>query len=249
MAITTLLAAFVALQWGYSPLAVVAVNGFFLVIDLLFFSANVTKFFEGGWFPLLLAVGIALLMLTWRTGQRQVEKARILLRQAEKVFVRRLLEAPPVRLPGTAIILTSASSGIPLVLTHHLKHNRVLHERVLLVTVRTTEEPRVAEADRIEVAHVADGISRVVLRYGFMESPDVPEAFALPSARASWPASTWTTSPITSGARRSSRPQSAGDGAVARGDLRHSEPQCRALSGLLLCPRGQVVEIGIEIEI
>ena len=67
--------------------------------------------------------------------------------------MRRLLEAPPVRLPGTAIILTSASSGIPLVLTHHLKHNRVLHERVLLVTVRTTEEPRVAEADRIEVAH------------------------------------------------------------------------------------------------
>ena len=179
MAITTVLAAFVALQWGYSPLAVVAVNGFFLVIDLLFFSANVTKFFEGGWFPLLLAVGIALLMLTWRTGQRQVEKARILLRQAEKVFVRRLLEAPPVRLPGTAIILTSASSGIPLVLTHHLKHNRVLHERVLLVTVRTTEEPRVAEADRIEVAHVADGISRVVLRYGFMESPDVPEALRL----------------------------------------------------------------------
>ena len=179
MAITTVLAAFVALQWGYSPLAVVAVNGFFLVIDLLFFSANVTKFFEGGWFPLLLAVGIALLMLTWRTGQRQVEKARILLRQAEKVFVRRLLEAPPVRLPGTAIILTSASSGIPLVLTHHLKHNRVLHERVLLVTVRTTEEPRVAEADRIEVEHVADGISRVVLRYGFMESPDVPEALRL----------------------------------------------------------------------
>jgi KUP system potassium uptake protein len=179
MAITTVLAAFVALQWGYNPLLVVAVNGFFLVIDLLFFGANTTKFFEGGWFPLLLAVGVAFLMLTWRTGQRQAEKARILLRQAEKVFVRRLLEDPPMRLPGTAIVLTPATSGVPLCLTHHLKHNRVLHERVLLVTVLTTEEPRVAEADRIEVVDVADGINRVFLRYGFMENPDVPEALRL----------------------------------------------------------------------
>ena len=76
MAITTLLAALVALQWGYNPVAVVALNGFFLVIDLLFFAANSPKLFEGGWFPLLLAFGVAFLMLTWRTGQRLVERAR-----------------------------------------------------------------------------------------------------------------------------------------------------------------------------
>jgi KUP system potassium uptake protein len=185
MAITTVLAALVALQWGYNPLAVAAVNGFFLVIDLLYFAANSTKFFEGGWFPLLLAVSVAFLMLTWRTGQRLVEEVRIHLRQPEQVFVRRLLAAapllaaPPVRLPGAAIVLTAATSGIPLVLTHHVKHNRVLHERVLLVTVVTTEEPRVPEADRIEVVPVAAGISRLFLRYGFMESPDVSEALRL----------------------------------------------------------------------
>jgi KUP system potassium uptake protein len=179
MAITTVLAAFVALQWGYNPFMVVAVNGFFLVIDLLFFAANTTKFIEGGWFPLLLALGVAFLMLTWRIGQRQAEKARLLMRQAEKVFVRRLVEEPPMRLPGTAIVLTAATSGVPLVLTHHLKHNRVLHERLLLVTVLTTEEPHVAGADRIRVAPLADGISRVFLRYGFMEGPDVPEALRL----------------------------------------------------------------------
>jgi KUP system potassium uptake protein len=111
MAITTTLAVFVALQWGYYLLLVVAVNGFFLLIDLILFAANTTKFFEGGWFPLLLAVSVAFLMLTWRTGQQLSEKAHIRLRQAEKVFVRRLLEAPPVRLPGTAIVLTAATSG------------------------------------------------------------------------------------------------------------------------------------------
>jgi KUP system potassium uptake protein len=179
MSITTLLAALVALQWGYNPLAVAAVNGFFLGIDLLFFAANSTKLLEGGWFPLLLALTIAFLMLTWRTGQRLLEGVRVGLRQPETVFVRQLLEAPPVRLPGAAIVLAPATSGIPLCLTHHLKHNRVLHERVLLVTVLTTEEPRVREADRIETRHVACGVSRVLLHYGFMESPDVPEALRL----------------------------------------------------------------------
>ena len=101
------------------------------------------------------------------------------LRQPEKVFVRQLLEAPPVRLPGAAIVMAPATSGIPLCLTHHLKHNRVLHERVLLVTVLTTEEPRVREADRIQTRPVTCGVSRVLLHYGFMESPDVPEGLRL----------------------------------------------------------------------
>jgi KUP system potassium uptake protein len=183
MVITTVLAGLVALQWGFNPLAVLAVNGFFLVIDLIFFSANVLKLFEGGWFPLLLAGSVAFLMLTWRTGQRLVERAKRRLRQPEEVFLRNLQENPPVRLPGTAAFLTPAMSGMPVALVHHLKHNRVLHERLLLVSVVTLEEPRVEDAERVEVVPISEAMSRVVLRFGFMETPDVKQGLKLAIAQ------------------------------------------------------------------
>ena len=183
MVITTVLAGLVALQWGFNPLAVLAVNGFFLVIDLIFFSANVLKLFEGGWFPLLLAGSVAFLMLTWRTGQRLVERAKRRLRQPEEVFLRNLQENPPVRVPGTAAFLTPAMSGMPVALVHHLKHNRVLHERLLLVSVVTLEEPRVEDAERVEVVPISEAMSRVVLRFGFMETPDVKQGLKLAIAQ------------------------------------------------------------------
>src|ERR1700687_468990 len=98
MAITTFLAALVAIQWGFSPALVPTVNGLFLVIDVVFFSANSLKLFEGGWFPLLIAAVIAFLMLTWRRGQQLVEKARSAMRESEKVFLRKLSQHPPARL-------------------------------------------------------------------------------------------------------------------------------------------------------
>ncbi len=175
MAVTTVLAALVALQWGYHPLAVAAVNGLFLIVDLIFVAANATKLLEGGWFPLLLACAVAFLMLTWRTGWRLLEKERSGLRQREDEFVEWVLTTPPLRLPGAAVIFTAASSGIPLALTHHLKHNRVLHERVLLVSTIVTEEPRVEPSQRVKLVPVGAGITRVILHFGFMESPDVME--------------------------------------------------------------------------
>ena len=135
MAITTFLAALVAIQWGYNFILVVAVNGLFLIIDLIFFTANSIKLFEGGWFPLLLAGTIAFLMLTWRRGQRLSEKVRSAHRESEKEFIAALLRRPPARLPGTAAFLASGTVGIPLPLTHHLKHLYALPERVLLVTI------------------------------------------------------------------------------------------------------------------
>src|SRR4249920_3083296 len=122
MAITTLLAALVAIQWGYSPIIVIAVNGFFFAIDCVFFAANSVKLFEGGWFPLLLAGIVAFLMLTWRGGVRLIEQARSHLRQGEAEFVRSIAADRPVRLPGTAAFLTPATSGIPLILKHNMKH-------------------------------------------------------------------------------------------------------------------------------
>ncbi|MGO4572715.1 potassium transporter Kup [Microvirga sp. 2TAF3] len=179
MAITTLLAAMIALRWGYNPLLVVLVNGFFLLIDFIFFAANTTKFFEGGWFPLLLASAVAFLMLTWRNGQRLVQAARAHMRQPEAEFLEVLNRHPPIRLPGTAVYLTSSSHGIPLPLTNFLRHNHALHERLLLVTARSEEVPRVSTEHRVEVMDIAPNVSRIVLHYGFMETPCIPEGVRL----------------------------------------------------------------------
>jgi KUP system potassium uptake protein len=179
MAITTVLAALVALQWGYNPLLVIAVNGFFLVIELVFVAANLTKLIEGGWFPLLMASVIAFVMLTWRTGWQLLEQRRSKLRQSEDEFVTWVLDNPPIRLPGAAGIFTAASTGIPLGLTHHLRHNRVLHERVLLIASISVDQPRVAPEQRFRLVPVGAGIIRVHFHFGFMETPDVMEGLKL----------------------------------------------------------------------
>jgi KUP system potassium uptake protein len=179
MAVTTVLAALVALKWGYNPLLVVAVNGFFLAIELVFVAANLTKLVEGGWFPLLLAGVIAFLMLTWRTGWNLLEHERSKLRQREDEFVAWVLENPPIRLPGAAAIFTAASTGIPLALTHHLRHNRVLHERVLLIASTSIDAPRVPPEQRVKLVPVGAGMTRVIFHFGFMETPNIMEGFRL----------------------------------------------------------------------
>jgi KUP system potassium uptake protein len=179
MAITTVLAALVALQWGYNPFAVAIVNGSLLVVEFVFVAANATKLFAGGWFPLLLAGVVAFLMLTWRTGYRILEYQRSRMRQREGEFVDWVLENPPVRLPGAAAIFSAGTSGIPLALTHHLRHNRVLHERVLLVSAVGSDVPRVDPAKRVKLAPVGAGMTRVTLHFGFMEHPNVMEGLKL----------------------------------------------------------------------
>jgi KUP system potassium uptake protein len=179
MAITTVLAALVALHWGYNPVAVAAVNGSLLVIELIFVAANATKLLAGGWFPLLLAFVVAFLMLTWRTGWRLLEHQRTGMRQREDEFVEWVLANPPVRLPGAAAIFTAGTSGIPLALTHHLRHNRVLHERVLLVSTVSSDAPRVDPDQRVKLVPVGAGITRVSLHFGFMEHPNVMEGLKL----------------------------------------------------------------------
>jgi KUP system potassium uptake protein len=179
MAITTLLAALVAIQWGYSPLIVIAVNGFFLVIDCIFFAANSTKLFEGGWFPLLLAGAVAFLMLTWRSGVKLVERARGSLRQPEEDLIETAVSRCHARLSGTSVFLASAPNGVPLALTQFVKHNHCLHQRVVLVTVLIAESPRIPEADRAEVIEIIPGITRVILHYGFMQYPTIYQGLVL----------------------------------------------------------------------
>ena len=249
MAVTTVLAALVAIQWGYNPFLVAAVNGFFLVIELIFVAANMTKLIEGGWFPLLMAGVIAFLMLTWRAGWQLLELQRSKLRQREDEFVAWVLDTPPIRLPGAAAIFTAASTGIPLGLTHHLRHNRVLHERVLLISSITTDEPRVEPQQRIRLVPVGAGITRVIFHFGFMETPDVMEGLKLaclePELRGIDPLS------ITYYFRRVMViPGTASGMAVWRKSLFATMHLNANLPAAYFgVPAAQVVEVGLEVEI
>ncbi len=175
MVITTLMATFVALHWKHNPLVVYSVNGTFLLIDLVYFASALTKLRDGGWFPLLIAFVIAFLMLTWRRGEQIMDKARLEIRQTPKDFEADIKANPPHRLPGTAIVLGRMTRGIPLALSRNVKTNHVLHEKVLLVAVEIAEVPRMPDHERVRVTPVTDQLTRVEIRYGFMEKPDVPD--------------------------------------------------------------------------
>jgi KUP system potassium uptake protein len=174
MAITTLMATFVALHWKHNPWIVYPLNGTFFTIDLLFFASTSTKFFDGGWFPLLISFVIAFLMLTWQKGQQIVDSVRLEVRERTSEFLAKIRATPPLRIPGTAIVLGRMAKGIPLALTQNLKHNHVLHERVILVAVTMTEIPRESDKTRCTVTPIGEGMVRSELRYGFMEQPNVP---------------------------------------------------------------------------
>ena len=179
MVITTILAGVVSRErFGWSRPAAVLVTAGFLAADLAFFAANVVKIGHGGWFPLVVAAFVFALMTTWRKG-RQILNRKL---AEEGVPVARFLgEAAGPRLrrvPGTAVFLTRSADGVPPALVHNWKYNHVLHERIVFLTVLTEEVPYVPPADRSESAQLAPGIHRVVLHYGFMEEPRVPQALA-----------------------------------------------------------------------
>lgn len=250
MAITTFLAALVAIQWGFNKFLVFAVNGFFLIIDLIFFAANSVKLLEGGWFPLLLAAAVAFLMLTWRRGQRLAEKARSTMRESEGDFIKNLCENPPARLPGTAAFFTSGTVGIPLPLSHHLRHIYALHERVLLVTVLTSEDPRVLKEDRVELRDLSAGVTRVTLHFGFTESPSVPEGLSYAMEKAGLSCGKLHEISYYIG-RETIIPTAHIPGMWVWREALFSFMQRNAeRSAAYFCiPAAQVVEVGIEIEI
>jgi KUP system potassium uptake protein len=183
MVITTMMATFVALQWKVNVWVVAFVNGSLLALDLLFFASTSTKLLDGGWFPLLIACIVSFLMLTWRKGEAIMDSFRLVLRQSLEQFLAALKADPPVRLPGTAVVLGRMGQGVPLALTQNLKHNHVLYTHLLLVAVEIAEIPRVREEERAVVTPIADGITRVELRFGFMEHPDVPKGLAVTAAQ------------------------------------------------------------------
>jgi KUP system potassium uptake protein len=179
MAVTTALAFIVVRRhWKWSLPAALALIGPLFAIDLIFLTANAARVFEGGFVPLLIGAALFVVMLAWVRG------SEILARKAaaDTPLLADLLPALAARsawrAPGTAVFLTSDPDHVPGALLHNLKHNRVLHENNLIVSVRTADAPRVAPADRAQVDPIAPGFTRVVLTYGFMESPNVPRALA-----------------------------------------------------------------------
>jgi KUP system potassium uptake protein len=159
-------------HWSRS--SAVSVFGFFFVIDLTFFAANTLKFIEGGWVPLVLGSGLIALMTSWKRG-RDLLLARWKQDSLPLApFLARLPQSRTLRVPGTAAFLTGNPDYVPTSLLHNLKHNKVLHERVLFVTVQTLDEPEVSAAGRVAVSELAANIHKIVIRYGFMESPNIP---------------------------------------------------------------------------
>ena len=175
MLIDTILVAFVmVLIWRWNKLLAFATAGALLAVDIAFFAANILKIPEGGWFPLAMGVVSFTVLTTWRRGRQLVlaEMARQSIPMAD--FIETIGDVH--RVFGTAVFLTSAKEGVPAALLHNLKHNQILHERVVLLTVQTASAPYVNDLDRLYVHRLPKGFLRVVIRYGFMEDPDVPSA-------------------------------------------------------------------------
>ncbi len=176
MVVTTLLLHVVSREvWGWSRTRATLVAAGFLVIDLSFFAANIVKVPQGGWLPLLIAAGIYTLMATWKTG-RQILSKRLQEKSVPlKILMGDLAADPPMRVPGTAVFMSGNPGGTPPALVHNLAHNKVLHEKVIFLTVITEEVPHVPAVERITVKHMGKGFHEVIARYGFMEDPSIQD--------------------------------------------------------------------------
>ena len=175
MLITTVLTFFVIrYAWGYPLALCIAATGFFFVVDIAFFSSNLMKFADGGWFPLAIGGAIFTLMTTWKRG-RAILHAKLREQSLELApFLQSVFAASPKRVEGTAVFLTAEAGAVPNALLHNLKHNKVLHEKNVFATVRSHEVPWIPREQSAEVKDLGNGCWQVMLHYGFMDDPNVP---------------------------------------------------------------------------
>jgi KUP system potassium uptake protein len=153
---------------------VIVLTAAFLALDLSFLVANVVKIEHGGWVPVAMALGVYVLMSTWKRGRSELNDIQSERSLPLDLFLADLERKPRVRVRGTAVFMTSNSDGTPVVLLHHLKHNKMLHDTVVLLSVQTKGIPEVTEDQRLTVESLGHGIHRIVATFGFMESPDIP---------------------------------------------------------------------------
>jgi KUP system potassium uptake protein len=248
MVVTAMMAIVVIWRvWNWSLIGALALMLPFLFIDFTFLSANLLKIVDGGWMPLALGAFVMTIMYTWRRGSRLLfEKTR---RQETPLesLVKSLENKPPARVPGTAVFLTSDPVSAPTALLHSLKHYKVLHEKNVILTIETADAPRVDAGERVRIQPVGKTFSRIVLRFGFMETPNVPKALAI-ARKLGWQFDIMSTSFFLS--RRSLKP------ATQSGMPRWQDRLFIGLTRLandatdyFQIPTGRVVEVGTQVTI
>jgi KUP system potassium uptake protein len=248
MTITTVMTFFVIRYgWGYPLALCLAATGFFFAIDVLFFASNLLKLFAGGWFPIVIGIGMFTLMLTWTQGRKLLSAK---LRQDAiplADFLEAIFVSPPARAEGTAVFLTSEAGVTPNALMHNLKHNKVLHEHNLFVTVRQHDVPWIGFEQRVEMTPLGHDCWAVTLNFGFKNEPDVPEALQLLEGRGV-PLEDMQTSYFLS---RDIVIPTLGDGmAIWREKLFASmHRNAAAAADFLNLPANRVVELGAKVEI
>jgi len=174
------LLAFVYLRLGLRwPLwLLIPLFALFLAVDLSFLGANLLKVHEGGWFPLMIGAAMYTIMMTWMWGRSRLTEQRAVDALPLSTLIETLRPDHPARVPGTGVYMTSRIDNVPAALLHNMKHNKVLHERTVLMTVHTEDVPQVPESDRLEIRHLDKNFHTVTIRYGFLEEPDIPRVLA-----------------------------------------------------------------------
>jgi len=219
----------------------------FIVVDVFFFSANAFKLLEGAWLPLLFGITMVLLIMTWRRGTGLLfDKTRRTEVPIDTLF-RNLEKKPPHIVPGTAVFLTSDPDFAPTALLHNLKHNKVLHESNVILTVNTADTPRVPEDERVRITPLSEHFSKVVLKFGYMEQPNVPKALAI-ARKHGWQFDIMATSFFLS--RRSLRPSAQSGMPLWQDHLFIALARSASdATDFFQIPTGRVVEVGTQVTI
>jgi len=179
MALTTVMFYVMSREvWGWSFVKAASVSGLFLIVDLTFLVANALKIWHGGWVPLAIAIALYFVMITWKKGREILSKRMMEKTVPLKLLLADLAAEPPVRVPGTAVFMYGSSDGTPPALVLNLTHNKVLHEKIVFLTVMTEDVPHVGGEQRVTVRRSGKGFHSVVARYGFMQDPDINEILA-----------------------------------------------------------------------
>lgn len=220
----------------------------FMTVEAAFVGANILKFLQGGWFPLVVGAILCTCMTTWRTG-RQILRQRLAVSSMPfDLFLADLEQSPPRRVPGTAVFLSGSSTGIPLALLHNLKHNQVLHEQVILLTIQTSDAPYVSPVRRLEVEHPHPDIYRLIGRFGFMEQPDIPELLVQAGQEKGLKLNMQRTTFFLS--RETIRTGKAKDMALWRRQLFGAlSRNAQAATAFFNLPANRVVELGMQVEL
>jgi KUP system potassium uptake protein len=179
MAISTILFSTLArTRWEWSWPKVLGLATLFLIVDLSFFGSNALKIVHGGWVPLAIAISVFTLMTTWNSGRRIVQSLLARGSLPIDLFMADVAKRKPFRAPGTAVFMTSNPEGAPLVLLHHLRHNKTLLQNVVLLSILATNVPTVPDEERLTVTDLGEGFWRVIAKFGFMEKANVPQILA-----------------------------------------------------------------------